>query len=58
MKPTLEGVVQPGMVVSGYRIEKKLGAGASGTPAPGACPHTYAGPHVQREGPAQQPSRV
>jgi len=30
MKPTLEDVVGPGMVVSGYRIEKKLGAGGFG----------------------------
>ncbi|HYO68859.1 MAG TPA: serine/threonine-protein kinase [Archangium sp.] len=30
MKPTLEDVVRPGMVVSGYRIEKKLGAGGFG----------------------------
>jgi eukaryotic-like serine/threonine-protein kinase len=30
MKTTLEDVVQPGMVVSGYRIEKKLGAGGFG----------------------------
>ncbi|HYO53854.1 serine/threonine protein kinase [Archangium sp.] len=30
MKPTLEDVVQPGMVVGGYRIEKKLGAGGFG----------------------------
>jgi len=30
MKPTLEDVVQPGMVVSGYRIEKKLGVGGFG----------------------------
>jgi eukaryotic-like serine/threonine-protein kinase len=30
MKPTQEDVVRPGMVVSGYRIEKKLGAGGFG----------------------------
>ncbi|HYO56561.1 serine/threonine-protein kinase [Archangium sp.] len=30
MKPTLEDVVRPGMVVGGYRIEKKLGAGGFG----------------------------
>ncbi|MFY0528736.1 serine/threonine protein kinase [Archangium gephyra] len=30
MKTTLEDVVQPGMVVGGYRIEKKLGAGGFG----------------------------
>jgi serine/threonine-protein kinase len=30
MKPTLENVVRPGMVVGGYRIEKKLGAGGFG----------------------------
>ncbi len=30
MKPTLEDVVRPGMVVSGYRIERKLGAGGFG----------------------------
>ncbi|WP_257455613.1 serine/threonine protein kinase [Archangium lipolyticum] len=30
MKPTLEDVVQPGMVVSGYRVEKRLGAGGFG----------------------------
>jgi serine/threonine-protein kinase len=30
MKPTLEDVVRPGRVVSGYRIEKKLGAGGFG----------------------------
>jgi serine/threonine-protein kinase len=30
MKPPLEDVVRPGMVVSGYRIEKKLGAGGFG----------------------------
>ncbi|WP_257454311.1 serine/threonine protein kinase [Archangium lipolyticum] len=30
MKPTLEDVVRPGSVVSGYRIEKKLGAGGFG----------------------------
>ena len=30
MKPMLEDVVRPGMVVSGYRIEKKLGAGGFG----------------------------
>jgi serine/threonine-protein kinase len=30
MKTTLEDVVRPGMVVSGYRIEKKLGAGGFG----------------------------
>lgn len=30
MKLTLEDVVRPGMVVSGYRIEKKLGAGGFG----------------------------
>jgi hypothetical protein len=30
MKPTLEDVVRPGVVVSGYRIEKKLGAGGFG----------------------------
>ncbi|HYO68641.1 MAG TPA: serine/threonine-protein kinase [Archangium sp.] len=30
MKPTLEDVVRPDMVVGGYRIEKKLGAGGFG----------------------------
>ena len=30
MKPPLEDVVKPGMVVSGYRIEKRLGAGGFG----------------------------
>jgi serine/threonine-protein kinase len=30
MKPTLEDVVRPGLVVSGYRIEKKLGVGGFG----------------------------
>ena len=30
MKPTLEDVVRPGMVVGGYRVEKKLGAGGFG----------------------------
>jgi eukaryotic-like serine/threonine-protein kinase len=30
VKPTQEDVVQPGAVVSGYRIEKKLGAGGFG----------------------------
>jgi serine/threonine-protein kinase len=30
VKPTLEEEVQPGRVVSGYRIEKKLGAGGFG----------------------------
>ena len=30
MKPTLEDVVRPGMVVGGYRIERKLGAGGFG----------------------------
>ncbi len=30
MKPMLKDVVRPGMVVGGYHIEKKLGAGGFG----------------------------